>query len=71
MDTRTRLINLIAFLAVLGTSIALVATGVNPQSLAVIAVAITGLYGTWLNIDHHAEPRQKDAHKDDDGQEPR
>lgn len=69
MNSRTRLINLIAFLAVLGTAIALITSGVNPQSLAVITVAITGLYGTWLNINHHGEPRHKKTEREDDDQE--
>ena len=59
MNTRRRLIDLAAFLAVLGTGTGLIALGVNPQSLAVIAVAIAGLYSVWLNIDQHADRRDQ------------
>lgn len=39
--------DLIVFLAVLGTAVGLVLGGVAPQSLATIAVAVSGLYAAW------------------------
>ncbi|MDO3070661.1 hypothetical protein [Mycobacteroides abscessus] len=40
-------LNLIAFVAVLATGVALTALGVRPESLAPIAMALTGLYLAW------------------------
>ncbi|MEV4433661.1 hypothetical protein [Streptomyces sp. NPDC049555] len=42
-----RLHDLIAFLAVLAAGVTLVCVGVPPQSLATIAIALSGLYATW------------------------
>ncbi|GAA4662777.1 hypothetical protein [Streptomyces youssoufiensis] len=39
--------DLIVFLAVLGTAVGLVLGGVAPESLATIAVAVSGLYAAW------------------------
>ncbi|MEU3962221.1 hypothetical protein AB0F42_20810 [Streptomyces buecherae] len=42
-----RVPDLIVFLAVLGTAVGLVLSGVAPESLATIAVAVSGLYAAW------------------------
>ncbi|MFD4997775.1 hypothetical protein [Streptomyces buecherae] len=42
-----RVHDLIVFLAVLGTAVGLVLGGVAPESLATIAVAVSGLYAAW------------------------
>ncbi|MBH1933387.1 hypothetical protein I5Q34_03645 [Streptomyces sp. AV19] len=42
---RTR--DLVVFLAVLGTGTVLVLRGVAAESLATIAVAVSGLYAAW------------------------
>ncbi|MFF5719849.1 hypothetical protein [Streptomyces buecherae] len=39
--------DLVVFLAVLGTAVGLVLSGVAPESLATIAVAVSGLYAAW------------------------
>ncbi|MFI1969413.1 hypothetical protein [Streptomyces cinnamoneus] len=46
--------DLIVFLAVLATGTVLVALGVAPQSLAAIAIALSGLYAAWRG--GHREP---------------
>jgi len=66
MNTCRRLIDLAAFLAVLGAGTVPIALGVNPQSLAVIAIAIAGLYSVWLNIDQYADRRGKDSRDERD-----
>ncbi|WP_328765564.1 MULTISPECIES: hypothetical protein [unclassified Streptomyces] len=43
----SRVQDLIVFLAVLGTAMVLVLRGVAPESLATIAVAVSGLYAAW------------------------
>lgn len=48
MRQRThRVQDLIVFLAVLGTATVLILRGVAPESLATIAVAVSGLYAAW------------------------
>ncbi|MFF8375263.1 hypothetical protein ACF07V_03880 [Streptomyces sp. NPDC015661] len=42
-----RVQDLVAFLAVLVTGAALVLRGVAPESLATIAVAVSGIYAAW------------------------
>ncbi|WP_232544190.1 hypothetical protein [Streptomyces buecherae] len=42
-----RVHDLIVFLAALGTAVGLVLGGVAPESLATIAVAVSGLYAAW------------------------
>ncbi|MDX2828228.1 hypothetical protein Sipo8835_16180 [Streptomyces ipomoeae] len=39
--------DLVVFLAVLGTGTVLVLRGIAPESLATIAVAVSGLYAAW------------------------
>ncbi|MBP2403644.1 hypothetical protein SNS2_2621 [Streptomyces netropsis] len=39
--------DLIVFVAVLATGIVLICLGVAPQSLATIAIALSGLYASW------------------------
>ena len=67
MNTRGRFVDLVAFLAALGTGTTLIAIGVNPESFAVIVVAIAGLYGVWRNFDqqdrHDGTPREHDDPK--------
>lgn len=48
MSQHKRLIDLLAFVAVLVTVIALLLIGVAPESLAIVVVAMAGLYGVWL-----------------------
>ncbi|MFD9823192.1 hypothetical protein [Streptomyces violascens] len=48
MSERKHLIDLLAFVAVLVTVIALLLIGVAPESLAIVVVAMAGLYGAWL-----------------------
>jgi hypothetical protein len=50
MNNRRRLIDLTAFIAVLVTGIVLVLIGVAPEALAVVVVALVGLYGAWLGV---------------------
>jgi hypothetical protein len=47
---RTRVIDLLAFVAVLLTVVVLLLIGVPPNSLAIVVVAMGGLYGAWLGI---------------------
>ncbi|PJJ01995.1 hypothetical protein BX264_2319 [Streptomyces sp. 2333.5] len=48
MPHRTKgLQDLVVFLAVLGSGTVLVLSGVAPESLAAIAVAVSGLYAAW------------------------
>ncbi|MEV7525924.1 hypothetical protein [Streptomyces sp. NPDC091371] len=48
MRQRTnRVHDLVVFLAVLGTAAVLMLRGVTPESLATIAVAVSGLYSAW------------------------
>ncbi|WP_037887338.1 hypothetical protein [Streptomyces sp. NRRL S-87] len=42
-----RVQDLVVFLAVLGTSVALVLRGAAPESLAAVAVVVSGLYAAW------------------------
>ncbi|WP_411073854.1 hypothetical protein [Streptomyces sp. cmx-4-7] len=42
-----RVQDLVAFLAVLATGAVLVLCGVAPESLAAIAVAVSGVYAAW------------------------
>ncbi|MBK3575615.1 hypothetical protein JHN63_17695 [Streptomyces sp. MBT65] len=48
--THPRTLDLLAFLAVLATGIVLLLIGVPPNSLAIVVVAMGGLYGAWLGI---------------------
>ncbi|WP_433476431.1 hypothetical protein ACQPZP_04880 [Spirillospora sp. CA-142024] len=47
MNTGRRLMDLVAFIAVLATGIILVAVGVEPEALAIVVVALGGLYNAW------------------------
>ncbi|MFJ5802982.1 hypothetical protein [Streptomyces decoyicus] len=48
MPHRTKgLQDVVVFLAVLGSGTVLVLSGVAPESLAAIAVAVSGLYASW------------------------
>ncbi|MER7754440.1 hypothetical protein [Kitasatospora sp. NPDC097643] len=42
-----RVVDLFAFLAVLATTVALVALGVRPEQIGVVATALALLYGAW------------------------
>ncbi|WP_406636584.1 hypothetical protein [Amycolatopsis sp. WGS_07] len=46
-DGMQRHLDLIAFVAVLATGVLLTALGVTPESIALIAIALTGLYVAW------------------------
>ncbi|MFF9651395.1 hypothetical protein [Streptomyces sp. NPDC014622] len=48
--------DLVVFLAVLGTGTVLVLRGVAPESLAAIAVAVSGLYAAWRGNDRPPQP---------------
>jgi hypothetical protein len=48
--THARTLDLLAFLAVLTTGVVLLLIGVPPNSLAIVVVAMGGLYGAWLGI---------------------
>ncbi|MEW1831458.1 hypothetical protein [Streptomyces sp. NPDC088196] len=45
-----RTLDLLAFVAVLLTVVVLLIIGVPPDSLAIVVVAMAGLYGAWLGI---------------------
>ncbi|MDV9170303.1 hypothetical protein R6V09_09155 [Streptomyces sp. W16] len=47
---RTRTLDLLAFVAVLTTVVVLLLIGVPPDSLAIVVVAMGGLYGAWLGV---------------------
>ncbi|WP_405842828.1 hypothetical protein [Streptomyces sp. NBC_01518] len=47
---RTRTLDLFAFVAVLATGVVLLLIGVPPNSLAIVVVAMGGLYGAWLGV---------------------
>lgn len=49
MDRSKRIINLIAFISVMCTGIILTLVGVNPEALAVVVIALAGLYQAWLH----------------------
>ncbi|MFJ3516961.1 MULTISPECIES: hypothetical protein [unclassified Streptomyces] len=53
-----RVQDLIVFLAVLGTATVLILRGVAPESLATIAVAVSGLYAAWRGSGTGGEPPQ-------------
>ncbi|SCD46519.1 hypothetical protein GA0115249_10449 [Streptomyces sp. PpalLS-921] len=44
---RSPILDLIAFVMVLATGIALVAMGLSPESLAAVSIALAGLYSAW------------------------
>ncbi|GGR22640.1 hypothetical protein WEB32_15710 [Streptomyces netropsis] len=46
-NSRQRIHDLIVFVAVLATGIVLVCLGVAPESLATVAIALSGLYASW------------------------
>ena len=46
----THTIDLLAFVAVLATVVVLLLIGVPPDSLAIVVVAMGGLYGAWLGV---------------------
>ncbi|WP_217237501.1 hypothetical protein [Streptomyces sp. AC555_RSS877] len=50
MNQAKGVIDLIAFIAVLGTGITLLLTGTQPESLAVLVISLTGLYQAYLRI---------------------
>jgi hypothetical protein len=43
-------VDLLAFVAVLMTVVGLLLIGVPPESLAIVVVAMAGLYGAWLSV---------------------
>ncbi|WEV26337.1 hypothetical protein OYE22_14880 [Streptomyces sp. 71268] len=51
-----RVHDLVVFLAVLGTAVGLVLSGVAPESLAAIAVAVSGLYAAWRGSGDRPRP---------------
>ena len=48
--THTRTLDLLAFVAVLTTGVVLLLIGVPPDSLAIVVVAMGGLYGAWRGV---------------------
>ncbi|MEV6171339.1 hypothetical protein AB0L99_24265 [Streptomyces sp. NPDC051954] len=48
MHSPKRPLDLLAFVAVLLTVMALLVIGVPPESLAIVVVAMAGLFGAWL-----------------------
>lgn len=48
MPRPKRPIDLLAFVAVLVTVVVLLLIGVPPDSLAIVVVAMAGLYGAWM-----------------------
>ncbi|MEW1778192.1 hypothetical protein [Streptomyces sp. NPDC086777] len=50
MTPAKRTTDLLAFIAVLVTVVVLLLIGVPPQSLAIVVVAMGGLYGAWLGV---------------------
>ncbi|MFI1255982.1 hypothetical protein ACH4U6_19695 [Streptomyces netropsis] len=46
-NSRQRIHDLIVFVAVLATGIVLICLGVAPESLATVAIALSGLYASW------------------------
>lgn len=50
MQRPKRAIDLLAFVAVLVTVVVLLLIGVPPQSLAMVVVAMGGLYGAWVGV---------------------
>lgn len=59
--------DLVVFLAVLGTGTVLVLRGVAPESLATIAVAVSGLYAAWRGNDRPPQPPAPPAPPEDGG----
>jgi hypothetical protein len=60
MENLKRLIDLVAFLAVLATGILAIHLKIAPEAIATLVLALTGLYGAW----HH--PDRRDARRDAD-----
>lgn len=57
MPHRTKRIqDLVVFLAVLGTGTVLVLRGAAPESLATIAVTVSGLYAAWRGNGNPPQP---------------
>ncbi|MCX4971409.1 hypothetical protein [Streptomyces sp. NBC_00620] len=54
-------IDLIAFIAVLGTGITLLLTGTKPESLAVIVISLTGLYQAYLHIGPRSDTKDDES----------
>lgn len=54
MPRAKRPLDLLAFVAVLLTVITLLLIGVPPESLAIVVVAMAGLYGVWLGAGSRA-----------------
>lgn len=52
MQRPKRVTDLFAFVAVLATVIVLLLIGVPPESLAIVVIAMGGLYGAWLGTGH-------------------
>ncbi|WP_332880927.1 hypothetical protein [Streptomyces sp. NBC_00564] len=52
MQRPKRVTDLLAFVAVLATVSILLLIGVPPESLAIVVVAMGGLYGAWLGTGH-------------------
>lgn len=71
MKNHGRLIDLAAFVAVLVCGIVMILIGVEPDSMAVVVVALVGLYGSWNGIvrthEKAADKEQDDVERDDAG----
>ncbi|MCP2247564.1 hypothetical protein [Lentzea aerocolonigenes] len=46
--SRSRAVDLAALVVVLGSAVALVALGVSAEAVGTVALALSGLYSTWL-----------------------
>ncbi|MFI8302755.1 hypothetical protein ACIF80_04740 [Streptomyces sp. NPDC085927] len=64
MNRPQRLTDLLAFVAVLLTVVGLLLIGVPTESLAIVVVAMGGLYGTWVGTVHR--PRSGSRTEADD-----
>jgi hypothetical protein len=65
MHRPQRLLDLVAFVAALLTVITLLLMGVPPESLAIVVVAIAGLYGAWLGAAHGPGPSRGEREQQD------
>jgi streptomycin 6-kinase len=53
------ILDLLALVAILTTAVVLVLAGVQPETLAGIAIALTSLFGAWLRRDGPEKQREK------------
>lgn len=60
MHRPERAIDLLAFVAVLVTVVVLLLIGVPPESLAVVVVAMVGLFGAWLGAGQPGAGRKEE-----------